>query len=79
MIFTCGAHDAGLGTIGSLLLHLLKPTSFFKAHVSPKHLKLGMEPKMVMKKVMARSDLASEAIWRPYWPPKYSAKNFGCS
>ena len=82
IIFTCGAHDAGLGTIGSLLLlHLLllKPTSFFKAHVSPKHLKLGMEPKMVMKKVMARSDLASEAMWRPYWPPKYSAKNFESS
>ena len=83
-LFTCGAHDAGLGTVGSLLnllllLLLLKPTSFFKAHVSPKDLKLGMEPKMVMKKVMARSDLASEAIWRPYWPPKYSAKNFESS
>ena len=47
--FTCGAHDAGLGTIGSLLNLLLKPTSFFKAHVSPKDLKLGMEPKMVMR------------------------------
>ena len=48
-----GAHDPGLETVGSLLLVLLlllKPTSFFKAHVSPKDLKLGMEPKMVMKK-----------------------------
>ena len=64
-IFTCGAHDAGLGTVGSHLNLLLKPTSFFKAHVIPKDLKLGMEPKMVMTKVMARSDLTSEAIWRP--------------
>ena len=84
-VFTCGAHDAGLGTVGSLLnlllllLLLLKPTSFFKAHVSPKDLKLGMEPKMVMKKVMACSDLVSEAIWRPIWPPNHSAKNFECS
>ena len=44
---------------------------YFRAHVFPKDLELGMEPKMVMTKVMARSDLALEAIWRPIWPPNY--------
>ena len=54
-----------------------------RPHKSLYDLKLGMEHLLAVAKIMARSDLASEAIWRPKRPPNYfgssSHNEFGSS
>ena len=54
-----------------------------RPHKSLYDLKLGMEHLLAMAKIMVRSDLASEAIWRPKRPPNYfgssSHNEFGSS
>ena len=69
LVFTCGFQDAGLGTVGSLLLNLLLTNEFRKANraklSTPKG---GGKGLLTMTKPLVRSDLASEAILSPKQP-----------
>ena len=74
-IFTCGYQDAGLGSVGSLLLLNLLTNEFRKANrakVSTR--KGGRKGLLAMTKPLVRSDLASEAIWRQKQPRRICLK-----
>ena len=66
ILFTCGSRSTCCYFQGLIFCQNVN----IRPQKSPKHLKLGKEPKFAMRKRMARSDLASEAIWRPKQPPR---------